>query len=377
MKHHNTRQLSLNQLTTIIILFLIGGSAFSSTGRYSGQNVWIVLLIAGFFGAGLFTIFHRINTLHHNQGLPDILKSTFGQILGTVILFAYACFFFFRTLSVGNYMSAMAQQTLMFGVNHRVVITMLIITVVVCTLHGLTAIGRSSEVFLFLILLCMLPFLLAIFTSSVFKMENLIPILAEGVPSIVKDVTRNTFFPFGELVIFLMLFPYLVTPESKGVLKRSYISIAIAVLLMIAINLTIVALIGATLTSNFEYPFYNAMQLAGLTGFLERLDPLSVVIMVVGEYFKLVIYFFVTVLAFQALNKRFNFKIVLTLLAILCFFVAPIVHVHETGFMMDVVPFRILPIFELALPLLIWIVSEIRFRKKSPQLTGTVNPELA
>jgi len=133
---------------------------------------------------------------------------------------------------------------------------------------------------------------------------------------------------------------------------------------MIAINLTIVAMIGATLTSNFEYPFYNAMQLAGLKGFLERLDPLAVVIMITGEYFKLVIYFFVTVLAFQALNKRFNFKIILTLLVILIFFLAPVINVHETGFMMDIAPFRILPIFELALPLLIWIVSEIKFRKQ-------------
>ena len=380
--NHNTRQLSLNQFTTLAMLFLIGGSALSSTARYAGQNVWIVLLFAGCFGALLFTMFHRISKVHKYKGLPDILKSTFGKILGTTVLFIYAGFFLFRTISVGNYMTAMAQETLMFGVNPRVVIVMLLATVIISTLYGLNVIGRSSEIFLFIIIICMMPFLLSVFTSGIFKMENLIPVLAEGVPGIAQDVVRTTFFPYGELVVFLMLFPYIVQKENKGVLKRSYIAITISVLLMIAIDLTTVALIGANLTSNFEYSFYNAMQLAGMKGFLERLDPLAVVIMVASEYFKLIIYFFVTILAFQALNKRFNFKVTLVLISILIFILAPIAKVHETGFMMDVMPFRILPIFELAIPLLIWIVSEIKFRKKNQtttqghkQVIANVNPE--
>ena len=367
--------ISLNQLSTLIILFLIGGSALSSTARYSGQNVWIVLLFAGFFGSLLFTMYHRISKVHHYKSLPDILNSTFGNFLGKIVLLIYAGFFLFRTISIGNYMSGMAQETLMFGVNERVVIIMLLITTIISSLYGLNIIGRSSEIFLVIIFLCMIPFLLTVFSSGTFKTQNLIPVLVEGVPGITQDILRTTFFPYGELVIFLMLFPYIAPKEHhKGILKRSHIAIAISVLLMIAIDLTTVALIGAELAANFEYSFYNAMQLAGLSGFLERLDPLAIVIMVTSEYFKLVIYFFITILAFQALHQKFNFKAILILTSIVIFFLAPIVELHETGFVMDIMPFRILPIFQVAIPLLIWIVSEIRFRKKKhnhPQ----INPE--
>jgi len=377
--NHNTRQISLNQLTALIIFFLIGGAALSSTARTSGQNVWLVVLIAGFIGTILFTMYYRISKIHQHQGLPDILKSTLGKFLGTTILLAYAGFFLFRTISVGNYVSAMAHQTLMLGANPRIVIVMLMVAVTSSTLYGLNVIGRSSEIFIFIVFMCMLPFLLAIFTSGIFNAENLIPVLAEGAPGIAKDVLRTVFFPYGELVVFLMLFPYIVVKNNKSILKRSFIAIAISVTLMIAINLTTVALIGATLTTNFEYSFFNAMQLAGLKGFLERLDPLAIIIMVTSEYFRLVIYFFVTVLAFQALHKKFNFKIVLALLTILIYFIAPVVNVHDTDFIMDTMPFRILPIFELALPLLIWIVSEIRFRKKNHSKSQinvvTINPE--
>jgi len=379
--NQNNNQLSLNQLTTLIILFLIGGSALASTGRYSGQNVWIVLLFAGFFGTILFTMYHRISKLHNHKGLPDILKSTFGKFLGSVLLISYAGFFLLRNITVGNYMTAMAQETLMIGASPRLVITMLLITVIISSLYGLKTIGRTSEIFLFITILCMLPFLLAIFTSNVFKTENLVPILAEGIPGLAEDIVRTTFFPYGELVVLLMLFPYIPSKENKSILKRSYIAIIISVLLMIAIDLTTVALIGSTLTSNFEYSFYNAMQLVGIKGFLERLDPLAIIIMVATEYFKLVIYFFVAVLAVQALHKKFKFKIILIIFSLLIFFFGAFIKFHENGFMMDIMPFKVLPIFELAIPILIWIVSEIRFRKKKydssdpSQASTTINPE--
>ena len=363
--NNNLRQLSLNQLSTLIMLFLIGGSALSSTARYSGQNVWIVLITAGVFGAILFTMYHRISKIHQFKGFPDILNSTFGKIIGKIILFIYAVFFLIRTISVGNYMSAMAQETLMYGVNERVVIIMLLTTTIIGALYGLNVIGRSSEIFLLITIACLMPFLLTVFTSGAFQTKNLIPVLIEGAPGITTDVIRTTFFPYGELVVFLMLFPYVsIKSPKKGILKRSYLAIAISTFLMIAIDLTTVALIGANLTSEFEYSFFNAMQLAGMSGFLERLDPLAIVIMVTSEYFKLVIYFFVTVLAFSALYQKFNFKITLILIAIIIFGLAPFVKMHETGFMMDVMPFKVLPIFELAMPLLIWLVSELRFRKK-------------
>jgi len=367
-----TREINLNQMMTLLILFIIGGSALSSTARYSGQNVWIVLLFAGAAGAVMFTLFHRISKIHQFIPFPDVLKRTFGKFFGSVLLIVYAGFFLFRTISVGNYMTAMARETLMVGANHRTVVIMLLLSVMVSAMYGLKNIGRTSEIFLVIILICMTPFLLAIFTSDVFKTQNLIPILAEGMPGIAQDIARTSFFPYGELVIFLMLFPYVKNVEKNRILRRGYIGIAITVAIIIAIDLTIVALIGANLTSNFEYSFYNAMQLVGLRGFLERLDPLAIVIMVASEYFKLLLYFFITIVAIESLYKKFTFKGSLMFISVVIVIFAPVVNIHETGFMMDIVPLRILPIFELAIPLIIWLVSELRFRKKKAGEIRTV-----
>jgi len=368
-----TRKINLNQMMCLMILFLI--SALATTAKYAGQNVWIISLIGGAGGALLLTLCYRLSSLNSYQDLAHIFKSCFGKYIGKVVLFIYACFFLLRTISVGNFMSTMAQQTLMFGANHRVVILLLMVTVIVASLYGLNAIGRSSEIFLVITLLCVLPFIISVFSGRLFNPENLVPILAEGVPGIARDTARTFFLPYSELVIFLALFPYVSFnrsdnhSKSKSMLKRGYVAILVAVVFLIIINLITVALLGADLTANFDYSFYNAMQLAGMNGLLQRFDSLAIIVMVVTSYFKLVIYFFITLLTFQALSQRFNFKWVLIVLSILIFFIAPLMKVDGTQFTYETVPFKILPPFTVGIPVVAYVISEVKHRFKKPTST--------
>jgi len=254
----------------------------------------------------------------------------------------------------------------MYGASHRLVIALLLVTVIFCSLYGLNAIGRSSEVLLIVLILCLVPFIFAIASTGIFKIENLIPVLAEGLPIIPSASVRTTFFPFGELIVFLMLFQYLSKEHQKGILKRSYVAILMTLLLLIGVGLTNIALLGSNLVRNFAYPFYSAMQLAGMNGFLERLDPLAIIIMVVSEYFKLVIYFNVAILGIQALHQKFNFKVILWVLSVLVFIFAPFMTFSQ-DVLLNTLPLKIMPIFEFAIPLIIWMVSEIKHRKKKKE----------
>lgn len=362
------QKVNLNQMMTLMILFLT--SALATTAKHAGQNVWITLLISGIGGALIITLCYRLSHLHGHKDLAHILRACFGTFLGKVVLLVYACFFFIRTISVGNFMSAMAQQTLMFGANHNVVVLLLIFTITLTSLYGLNAIGRSSEIFLVITVLCLIPFATTVFSSRMFNTENLVPILAEGLPGIAKNTARAFFLPYSELIVFLGIFPYVAFGEgqSNKILKRSYIAIVVSLVLLITMNLITVALLGANLTLNFEYAFYNAMQLAGMNGLLQRLDALAIIIMVVTSYFKLVIYFFVTILTFQTLSKRFKFKWVVAVISVLIFFVSPLIK-GSSQFTYETVPFKILPPFTVVIPLIAYLISEAkhRFKKTSTQ----------
>jgi len=360
----NMRSISLNQFMTLIVLYLIGGSMLVNIGRYAGQNIWIVLLIGGVLGSGLFTVYHRISKLHDYKGLPDILRDCFGKWFGMALIIVYAGFFLFRTVMMGNSMTGMVLETLMYGANHHLVVTLLLTTVMFGALYGLKTIGRSSEFLFVVAILCLLPFLTTAFSAGVFKSTNLVPVLAEGMGGIRQDIFRVTAFPYGELVAFLMFFPFVSKKQSSKILKRGYIAILMATLLLIAIELTNVAVLGTNLSENFLYPFYSAMQLAGMNGLLERLDPLAAIIIIVTGYFKGVLYFYAGILAIQSLNQKFNYKWILFIVSLGIFIFAPYIQLGQVDFVLHALPFKILPIFQLAIPLVVWIVSEIKYGKK-------------
>ena len=360
----DTRSISLNQLMTLMILFLVGGSILANIGRYSGQNIWLVILLGGVLGTVYFSIYYRISKLNQHKGLPDILKNCFGKWLGAILITIYAGFFLFRSILIGNTMTAMTESTLMYGSNHRLIMSLLLIAVICGSLYGLKAIGRSSEILFFVTIICLIPFFVTVFSTGVFKYANLIPILAEGIGGIREDVFRISFFPFGDLVIFLMLFQFVPKQKKDQILSRSYIAILIAILLLISVNVTNIALLGSDLNESFLYPFYNAMQLAGMNGLLERLDPLAVIIIVITGYFKVVLYFYAGILATQSLSQKFKYKWILSIATVGVFILAPRIKLGNINFTLNILPFKILPIFELGIPLIVWIISEIKHRKK-------------
>ena len=365
----DSKQLNHNQLMTLMILFTI--SAFAKTSKFAGQNIWIIMGSSGLAGLVLLTVYYRLSKLNDFKNLADIFKASFGKYIGKLILIIYAGFFFFRMVSVGNFMTAMAQQTLMFGASPRLVVFLLLITIVITSYYGLNAIGRSSEILLILTLLCTVPFFYTIFTPRIFNMENLVPILAEGVPGIARDTARSFFLPYSELMVFLALFPFVAhkNNDSRKMLKRTYIALIVSMLIIVSIDMITVAVLGASLVATFEYPFYNAMQLAGgSTGVLQRLDTLAIMIMVFTHYFKLVIYFYVTLLTVQSISKRFTFKWVLFIVAFVTFFVAPLITANSTEMIYETLPFKILPPFTVVVPFIAYLISEVKHRKKKKSL---------
>ena len=56
-----TSRISLNQFLTLLVLFLSSSASLVNVGRFSGRDVWIVILISTVFGGLLFTIYYRIS----------------------------------------------------------------------------------------------------------------------------------------------------------------------------------------------------------------------------------------------------------------------------------------------------------------------------
>ena len=365
----DSREINGNQLMALMVLFLIASAMLSNVGGDAGPNVWIVILISTSLGIFLYLMYCRISKLNNYQGLSNILRNTLGKFLGTFVLFSYAVFFFIRCLMVGNALTDMAQQSLMIGADQRGVMNLFLIVIVFSSLYGFKIIGRSSEIFLAVLIGALIPFFVTVLYTGVFKPINLVPILAHGLKGLEHDILRVFFFPFGEILVFLMFFHYIPKNQKNDIKKKGCFGILIASFLMIAVDATTLGILGPDLTKNFQYPFYNAMQLAGLRGLHERLDPLAGIIILLSSYIKSIVYYYATILAFESLSVKFNFKWVLGIVTVLIYLLAPYVRLEQYKRVhLDILPLRIYPIFQLAIPLLLWLISEIKFYKREKKI---------
>lgn len=166
-----TSRISLNQMSALMILYLISSATLTNVGRMSGQNIWIVILCAGAIGAVLFTIFYRISRLHGFSTFVDISKDIFGTFIGGTLTLLYGVYFLYQTTRLLKSTSDLVQQTIMQDANMYLVIGLLMGVCVYAIILGINALGRSSELMFYVVILSFIPLIVSVFTSGIFKFD--------------------------------------------------------------------------------------------------------------------------------------------------------------------------------------------------------------
>ena len=366
-----TSRINLNQMSSLMVLYLIGSATLTNVGRMSGQNIWIVILCSGGIGALLFTIFYRISFLHGFSTLGDISKDLFGKYIGGLLTLIYSIYFTYQSISLLKSTGDLVQQTIMQDANMYLVMGLLIAVVVYALILGINTLGRSSELLFCILILSFTPLVIGTLTSGIFKFDNLLPILEKGWYGIRTDIYTVSMNPYGELVTFLLVFPLISNKKGGKVLKYGYINIVLATIILIGMDMINVGILGSDLTYNFTYPFYNAMKMVGINVFFERLDPLAVVIVMITCFFKISIYFYAGLSCLEKVIKRFNYRQMALPIGVICIILAYKLtsnRVENLYISIQDHPRLLLPIFEVILPLLIWIISEIKYHKHPKEI---------
>ena len=135
-------------------------------------------------------------------------------------------------------------------------------------------------------------------------LNNLKPVFEiSGAEMMKMAFTETVFFPFGEIIVFLMIFPYLNEPQRlKKIGIGSLATSGIFLAFIMALN---VAVLGVDLTTRSQYPFLTLIQSIEIAGFLERLDVYFLVKLMIGGFIKISVFTYVAV---TGTANVFNFK---------------------------------------------------------------------
>lgn len=284
-------KISLYQLFVLILLFELGSAILVPLAMDAKQDAWLAILFGLAGGLLLYWVYYRL-FLYYPELVPaEYIQKLLGKVLGSFLAFCYIIYFMYIAARVlrdfGEMLLTFAYiETPLFIVN-----ALLILVIIYTVNKGIEVIARTGELFfLFVYFLAIVGFVLII-SSGLIDINNLKPMLEDGIQPVVKVFfTQTLYFPFGEVIVFSMIFPYL-TNKKKG--KRT----GVFAMVLSGINLAIImainiSVLGVDLASRSQFPLLSTIQSIQVAEFLERLEVFFMITAVICIYFKTGLFFY-------------------------------------------------------------------------------------
>ncbi len=292
----------------MIFLFEVGSSIVVGVGFDAQQNAWLAILLALIGGIILFIVYYYLFQQYPNHVFTEYLEEILGKPIGKVVAIIYILYFFYiagRVLrDFGDLLitTALDQTPL-------IVVNLIIVLLVLYSYYlGIEVIARAGNIFFIMLIILAFSFFLLVFIDQLPKIENLQPVLEKGWEPVIKTAFPLTLtFPFGEIIVFTMIFPFLNQKEKLFKIGVAALTFS-GILLMLTMTL-ILSVLGPTLSSESQFPLMDAIAKVNIADIIQRLDPIALAILIIGIYFKITIFYFGGMYGFEKLiqiekNKR-------------------------------------------------------------------------
>lgn len=361
----DNQKISPRQYMLIVILFTIGSSILivpTPLATQAKQDAWIALLLSILLGSCLILFYNKIGELSAGKTFVQATNYVFGSWVGRILSFFYLSFIYILAAlvlrNIGDFMTTQIIPETPLQFTH-----ILFLLVVICGAYlGIEAIGRSAEIFMpWLIILFLL---MAISLAPQISLDNLKPMLENGVTPILSASTILIGTPLLEMVALLMIFPYV--KESKKTRHGWLLGMLFGGGALFLITLLCLLILGSDLTALNAYPSYRIGQKINIAGFLEGLEIIVAIIWMITIFFKLVVLYYASSIGIAQYLKMDDHRPLLLPLGIgmvvLSIIAYPDVAYFET-FVSDIWLSYALT-HGLFLPFLLWIGLVIKKKRK-------------
>lgn len=292
--------ISYYQFVILFIGFLYGSSTIVELGTKAKQDVWIAFIISWILGLILIYGYSVIAKLNPKKNLVQILITYFGKYIGGLISVLYIWYFIHLAALVFRNFGEFVVMTTLPSFSIAIIIPIFAIIIAYSTRFGIENIARV--VGLIVPLLLLITMLFNVSFISQYEVINILPVLGNGFAPIINSSLSILSFPFGETIVFLMLFPHLKSQEN--IIKAPLIGTAIGGIIILLIILRNLLIFGPNLISMLIYPAHHIITL--IPGFgLESLFNLTILI---GGFSKTAVLLFATCSATSQLFKTNDYK---------------------------------------------------------------------
>jgi spore germination protein KB len=283
--------ISLSQLLTLLINFLIGSAIVVGVGGEAKNDAWLAILLGGLIGISIISVVHFFIFRFPDKNLFQVSEFCIGRKITIVFTFMYIIYFLYISSRViRDFGELMATAILPNTPIEMMSLTFCLLMGYVIYL-GIEVLARTSEIFtpyLFGFFLLLAIFLMA---SGSVDFKYLQPILGEGIMPVIKTAfTDLSFFPYGEMIAFSVIYASLT--NKKYSLRVSIVGVGMATLLLCGSSLLMIVTLGVDSVARSNFPLLSTARAVSIGNFIERIDAIVVFIIMLGVFIKGSIFFY-------------------------------------------------------------------------------------
>lgn len=357
------------QLFVLVVLFEMGSSILVGLGAGAQQDAWITILLGMVCGILLFHVYYFLFLYYPDIPPTSYVQKISGKFIGRILAFGYIVYFLYGASRVLRDFGELLTTTIYSNTPLFIVNALMILAIIYGIRKGFEVLARVGELYFALVYLLAISGILLVAFSGLIHFDNLQPILENGWRPVLKTTFKETLlFPFGEMIVFTMVLPFV--NDQKKVKK-----VCIGGLFLSGINITItsainIAALGVDLFERSPFPLLSTVSKINIADFIERLDVLFMLYLVIGGFFKITIFFYAAVMGLADLFKFEDQRKLVFPIGLIILFASMMIasnyseHIQEG---LKVVPIYLHWPFQIVIPVILLIIAYFRNRKKKGQ----------
>jgi spore germination protein KB len=283
-------KVSLWQLFILIFLFNMGSSLIKNLALEAENSGWMAIIVACLIGVCILSVYLLLLHLFPSENLFGIIELCLGKWMGAVLSLIYVSYFLFISAFALRDFGELMVATIFEKTPLEFILISMILVITYILILGIEVLGRSAEIFFPYFVIFFFFLGLGIVFSGQLDIQNILPMLGDGVKPILKSIFPNLiYYPFSEIVAFMMVFPY-VTNVRKG--RSVGVAAYIVSGMMLAYSSFLQVATLGNLKNRSNFPLLSAAREISLLNFIERIDLLIVFMMMLGIIVKVSVFFY-------------------------------------------------------------------------------------
>lgn len=353
----NKEVISDKQSIALMILFMIGASTVSLAGVEAKKDIWLAVISSMIMGAPIVFIFSRLHSNFPNNDLYDIIEICFGKFIGKAIIIFFT---FYLTITLCTVLRNYGEFINTVSLEETPLIIPMIFLGLLCayaTISGIEVLGRWGNFFIYIVVFFTFILILLLIPNS--NIDNIRPILQNGLKPVLQGSIKLYSFPFSQLVVFSTIlsgFKRKISPY-----RIYFLSLLIGGAIIFITFLSVILTVGVKNVSDLYYPTYSAVSRLNMLG-LQGIEILSSVLFSLGGFVKISIHLLAICIGIAKIFKTADYRFIVIPITLMIINLSYLLWNSTMSFYEfdgEIMLYFAFP-FRTILPILTFIIAEIK-----------------